>query len=88
MKTSAGSRRVSRWAVGVILVSGVVAAQSPRPWSSIPESRLLAPHDGDWMSYRRTYDVQAFSPLREIIHSTEMAMTMLELPVISCAATM
>ena len=35
-------------------------------WEPITEERLLAPQDGDWMSYRRTYDVTGFSPLDQI----------------------
>ena len=31
---------------------------------------MRAPADGDWLGYRRTYDVQAFSPLREINRRT------------------
>ena len=34
-------------------------------WSPITAERLLAPKPGDWLGYRRTYDVTAFSPLRE-----------------------
>jgi alcohol dehydrogenase (cytochrome c) len=32
--------------------------------------RLLKPEPGDWASYRRTYDVTAFSPLRQIDRTT------------------
>ena len=39
-------------------------------WQSITAARLRAPADGDWLGYRRTYDVQAFSPLREINRRT------------------
>ena len=35
-------------------------------WEPITEERLLDPQDGDWMSYRRTYDVTGFSPLDQI----------------------
>lgn len=35
-------------------------------WESISSERLLNPEAGDWMGYRRTYDVTAFSPLDEI----------------------
>ena len=42
-------------------------AQSELPeWEPITEERLLNPEDGDWLSYRRTYDVFGFSPLDEI----------------------
>ncbi len=50
---------------------GAAAAQAPSPeWQSITAERLLAPAGGDWLGYRRTYDVQAFSPLREINRRT------------------
>lgn len=63
-----------RWTrLGLVLLLGssvplsAARAQSaPRPWEPITEQRLLAPQDGDWMSYRRTHDVQGFSPLSEI----------------------
>ena len=44
---------------------GPVAAQTS-DWEQITEERLLHPEDGDWLNYRRTYDVQGFSPLEEI----------------------
>jgi alcohol dehydrogenase (cytochrome c) len=55
--------------VGVI-AGAVALAQSPRPWTDITKERLLKPESGDWMSYRRTYDVTAFSPLRQIDRTT------------------
>ena len=70
ISTRALGRRIGRWATVVALVSGAAAARSQRPWSGIPESRLLAPEAGDWMSYRRTYDVTGFSPLRQINRDT------------------
>jgi len=50
------------------LVAGtVVLGQSnDRAWEPITEARLLNPGDGDWLSYRRTYDVTGFSPLTQI----------------------
>lgn len=42
------------------------AQSAPQAWQPVTEQRLLAPQDGDWMSYRRTHDVQGFSPLDEI----------------------
>jgi alcohol dehydrogenase (cytochrome c) len=53
----------------VILTSlGFVGfAQSGSPaWEMITEERLLNPKPGDWLSYRRTYDVFGFSPLKQI----------------------
>ncbi len=41
-------------------------AASARAWESISNERLHAPEAGDWISYRRTYDVTAFSPLDQI----------------------
>ena len=43
-----------------------VAQSEPPAWEPITEERLLNPEDGDWLSYRRTYDVFGFSPLDEI----------------------
>ena len=45
----------------------VERADAPRrPFPPILAERLLRPKDGDWMSYRRTYDVTGFSPLDQI----------------------
>ena len=54
--------------VGVLLIQvGAARGQSPdRAWEPITEDRLLNPEDGDWMNYRRTYDVTGFSPLDQI----------------------
>ncbi len=35
-------------------------------WEPVTWERLLDPRDGDWLSYRRTYDVTGFSPLDQI----------------------
>src|SRR5262245_40721353 len=49
------------------LCAGSLHAQpAGRDWQSISAERLQHPEDGDWLGYRRTYDVQAYSPLREI----------------------
>ncbi len=45
--------------------AGTLAAQTSG-WEQITEERLLYPEDGDWLNYRRTYDVQGFSPLDAI----------------------
>ncbi len=64
-------RRTAMWATLFGVIAGAAAlAQSPRPWTGIPSERLLKPEAGDWMSYRRTYDVTAFSPLRQIDRTT------------------
>jgi hypothetical protein len=57
------------------MLFGVIAgtatlAQAPRAWTDVTKERLLKPESGDWMSYRRTYDVTAFSPLRQIDRTT------------------
>src|SRR6185436_13955828 len=35
-------------------------------WEPITEERLLKPRPGDWLNYRRTLDVNGFSPLTQI----------------------
>ena len=61
-----------RWALaGVagasLLLAGLAFGQpAEREWEPITEERLLNPEDGDWLSYRRTYDVTGFSPLDQI----------------------
>src|SRR5687767_12079262 len=63
--------RAAAWTTLFAAIAGaVVAAQSSRPWTAIAPERLLKPETGDWMSYRRTYDVTAFSPLRQIDRRT------------------
>jgi len=67
----AGRGRRAWWGIAIALVAGAgVAAQQQaqpeRPWTTITEERLLKPEPGDWLSYRRTYDVMAFSPLKQI----------------------
>ena len=50
-----------------MLQAGAALGQSEdAEWEPITEERLLDPEDGDWMSYRRTYDVTGFSPLDQI----------------------
>jgi alcohol dehydrogenase (cytochrome c) len=54
-----------------VLCAAAAQAQAPADdWTSITAERLGAPEPGDWLGYRRTYDVQAFSPLREINRRT------------------
>lgn len=59
-------------ALSGLLVAAVVgsAAAQPPEWQPVTAERLLAPEPGDWLSYRRTYDVTAFSPLTEINRET------------------
>lgn len=48
-----------------MVTTGLAQSTSPG-WEPIEEERLLNPEDGDWMNYRRTYDVTGFSPLSQI----------------------
>src|SRR5678815_1690776 len=51
----------------LVLVSSISLPQSTTSnWEPITEERLRHPKAGDWLSYRRTDDVFAFSPLTEI----------------------
>jgi len=49
-----------------LAVGSVAIAQPAEEWQLVTSDRLLNPEDGDWMSYRRTYDVTGFSPLDQI----------------------
>src|SRR4026207_2176400 len=51
----------------LLVVSSVTFPQSS--WEPISEERLRHPKAGDWLEYRRTDDVFAFSPLTEINRS-------------------
>ncbi|MCY4507109.1 MAG: hypothetical protein OXG35_09140, partial [Acidobacteria bacterium] len=61
-----------RWALAClagasVMLAGLAFGQpAERAWEPITEERLLNPEDGDWLSYRRTYDVTGFSPLDQI----------------------
>jgi alcohol dehydrogenase (cytochrome c) len=60
-----------RLSLSITLLAFLVSAQAgaqqaEREWSEITDERLRNPLPGDWMSYRRTDDVTAFSPLTEI----------------------
>lgn len=46
-------------------LSPLAQAQEPA-WEPISAERLASPEDGDWVNYRRTYDVTGFSPLKQI----------------------
>lgn len=52
-------------AATLIATTHVVTADAD-DWVPITEERLLNPKPGDWLSYRRTYDVTGYSPLRQI----------------------
>lgn len=49
---------------------GEIAQAQGRNWTPIEAERLRMPEPGDWLGYRRTYDVTAFSPLDEIDRKT------------------
>ena len=68
MRDGGRGRFVLMCLVGVLLIqAGAARGQSQdQAWEPITEERLLNPEDGDWMSYRRTYDVTGFSPLDQI----------------------
>jgi alcohol dehydrogenase (cytochrome c) len=60
-------RRPGLWVILFALAAGTMGlAQSTPSWTPITDERLASPEPGDWMSYRRTNDVTAFSPLRQI----------------------
>lgn len=48
------------------ILAGAALGQPERDWEPVTDERLLSPEDGDWMSFRRTYDVQGSSPLAQI----------------------
>ena len=62
------SRVVVTGLVCLLGVQGRAASAQPSPeaWELVTAERLLQPEDGDWMSYRRTYDVTGFSPLDQL----------------------
>ena len=65
-----GRKRLIMCLVGIHLAVGSVAMGQPAvEWEPVTAERLLDPEDGDWMSYRRTYDVTGFSPLDQIDRS-------------------
>ena len=65
-----GRKRLIVGLVGICLVAASVATAQPEvEWEPVTAERLLDPEDGDWMSYRRTYDVKGFSPLDQINRS-------------------
>jgi len=51
----------------LVLASSISLPQAgTQTWDPITEERLRHPKAGDWLSYRRSDDVLAFSPLTEI----------------------
>ena len=68
MRDGRRGRVVLACLIGLLLIrADAVRGQSAEHvWEPITEDRLLNPEDGDWMNYRRTYDVTGFSPLDQI----------------------
>jgi alcohol dehydrogenase (cytochrome c) len=52
-----------------LIATGIAAAQTG-DFPPITNDRLHDPEPGDWLSYRRSYDVTAFSPLTDINRQT------------------
>jgi alcohol dehydrogenase (cytochrome c) len=63
-------RSVVAWTVLFGVIAGAAVLAQSRSWTTIAPERLLAPEAGDWLSYRRTYDAIAFSPLKQINRRT------------------
>ena len=64
------TRNVLLILVSLLIVSTATFPQTPAAaWEPITEERLRHPKAGDWLEYRRTDDVFAFSPLTEINRS-------------------
>jgi alcohol dehydrogenase (cytochrome c) len=61
-----GIHRTLTFIVLGLLTTIVHSQDRSEDWVSVSNERLHAPEAGDWMSYRRTYDVTGFSPLDEI----------------------
>jgi alcohol dehydrogenase (cytochrome c) len=64
------TRNVLSIIVLLLIASSVILSQSAGSvWEPITEERLRHPRPGDWLSYRRTDDAFAYSPLTEINRS-------------------
>ena len=55
---------------GPVAAQTAAAIDAATEFAPVTAERLLHPEPGDWHSYRRTYDVTAFSPLTEIDRET------------------
>ncbi len=74
-------RAIRRLILLAAAIPAVVTGQEPQParqepqpaglepWRTVTDARLLHPEPGDWASYRRTNDVNGFSPLAQIDRS-------------------
>lgn len=62
--------KYARWCGIAILATGLAATVDGQTlsesWKPVTSDRVLHPDDGSWLSYRRTYDATAFSPLHQI----------------------
>lgn len=63
-------RKYNRAAIWVTLLATVVSPTlvmgQQAPWRPVTPERIQNPEDGDWLSYRRTYDGVGYSPLKQI----------------------
>ena len=71
MRVAPSKRKAICVALTALFPASAILAQSdPVEWAPISAERLLHPEPGDWISYRRTYDVTGFSPLTQINRDT------------------
>ncbi len=49
---------------------------TPAPYPTVTDDRLLHPDAGDWLMYRRTYDGAGFSPLKQITPGNAQKLTL------------
>jgi alcohol dehydrogenase (cytochrome c) len=67
MRVHASRSALIRSVCAALAFAGPGSGQSVQDdWRTVTDARLLDPADGDWLSYRRTYDVHGFSPLEGI----------------------
>ena len=57
-------------AIQFLQAGAALGQPAERDWEPVTDERLLNPRDGDWMSFRRTYDVTGFSPLDQLDRDT------------------
>lgn len=64
------TQRLALCAGAVLVAAGPMPAVLGQPaadvWQPVTAQRVLQPDDDSWLSYRRTYDVNGFSPLAQI----------------------
>lgn len=54
------------WAVLALAVGCPAVVMSQPAWRPVTAERVMKPEAGDWVSYRRTYDGAAYSPLKQV----------------------